>query len=118
MSQNDSFVCLQDLSFAEDFNHQRRSVNSVDTRESTDGVPDSWWDRLHGSDDYDVLLLALKILCSKRENEVHDRTMNATDDNVVLKLRQQCFLTHLHLNLRLHRAVVVLVKLLFEINFG
>lgn len=66
-------------------------------------------------DDDNILLLALQILGPQGQDEVHDRTVDATNDDVVLQLLEHVLLSNFHLGLWLRMEIVVLFEVCLDV---
>ena len=92
----------------ESLNVQGRTFNDVDAWESGDLVPDLSVEG--GIDDHYVLLVALQILGSEREDEVVDGAVEATDDDMIGELDVFVDYLGICLALRLHQDIIITLK--------
>ena len=72
MSEDDCLVSFVDLCLAEHFDEERRAIHKEYSWEATDGVPNVGRYGLHRGNDNNILLLALEVLCSEWQDEMHD----------------------------------------------
>ena len=89
----------------ERLNVQGRAFNDVDAWEAGDLVPDL--SVKGGIDDHYVLLVALQILGSEREDEVVDGAVEATDDDMIGELDVFVDYLGICLALRLHQDIII-----------
>jgi hypothetical protein len=66
MTQNDSFISFVNLSFSQNFDQKRGTINQKDSWKLRNSIPNVTGNGLYGRNNNDILLLALKIFGSKR----------------------------------------------------
>lgn len=118
VAKDDCLISFMDLGFPENLQEKGRAIHEEYSREPVDRVPDVAGNRLDGCDNNYILLLAFEILCSKRQNEVHDRRVDTANHDVVLEFGEQTLFSYLHLSRRLCKPLISLVDVLFLVLGG
>ena len=89
MSKDYSLISFMQLSSPQSFDQQWRSIDQENLRKPINIVPNILWNRLDWCDDYNLLLLFIKILGSQWQYKVLYGRVETTNNYMVFKVKEK-----------------------------